>query len=271
MKLHIVFLLSASWYLAACTSGHKPSETSKPDSLSVENTLGNQQLEIDKYVNAIKGELPKLEYKRSLRYNLGDFSFDVSVYYKNNKEVALIEDGHRGEFSYRRLNIYLKGDKPVFAELNEKTSMGSNNQFVEVKIYLDSGLKVLKAVERKSDEENKLANLPFSSFTPDTSGFAFKAAFLKRALDRSGEFDLPFYEIKQDKNIEYLVLGKNEEGSYWVNLQIVKEDSVIKRLKMNQSQFKGKRLDVEWEYENIKGYERLVYKNGKLPNESQLN
>lgn len=259
----LVILVVVALTFVACTGEQKKKEsTTHADSVAVKTT-DNTALtaSIDNYVSSIKSSIPKLNYKRSLQYSLGDYSFDVSVYYKDNKQVALFEEGHSGEVGYRRLNVFLENDKPVFAELAEKTSMGSNNQFTEAKIYMN-GLKVIKAVERKSDMESKLLELPFSPFTADTLGFASKADFLKSALDCSGIFDLPFLEIKKSGDKEYLVLGKKEANSYRVNLQILKDDDLIKKLRANPEAYRGKKIDIHWSYENIKGYERLVYKSG---------
>lgn len=237
----LIILTSLALLAIACTGEQKKKDKTTPmDSVQVK-AIDDKAVTsaIDKYVASIKSAIPTLNYKRSLQYSLGDYTFDVSVYYKDNKQVALFEEGHSGEVGYRRLNVFLENDKPVFAELAEKTSMGSNNQFTEAKVYLND-LKVIKAEERKSNLESKLTEKPFTPFVADTLGFAAKADFLKNAIDCSGVFDLPFMEIKKSGNNEYLILGKADANSYKVILHIIKADELIKKLKANPQAYKGK-------------------------------
>ncbi|POY37551.1 hypothetical protein C3K47_07240 [Solitalea longa] len=262
----LAILLALLLLFGACSnqSKNKSDEKLIADS-SATTESESDTVAIDRYVKEIKSKIPRLNYKRSLQYNLGDYTFDISTYFDNdNKQIALIEDGHRGEYGYRRLSVYYKNEHPVFAEVNEKAAMGSNNQYTEAKVYFKPNLKVIKALERKSLIENNIQDIPFTPFVPDTLGYVEKASFFKRVIDQTGEFDLPFEEIKKIDSREYLILGKNDPNSYHVKLLILAPDSTIKKLKANQAAFKGKKLGLTWDYENSKGYESLVYKSGQI-------
>ncbi|MCO4291655.1 hypothetical protein NF867_02090 [Solitalea sp. MAHUQ-68] len=251
--------------LSSCSneSKDKKIDHSVNDSSARVNELADT-LVIDKYVKEIKSKTPELTYKRSLQYILGDYTFDVSVYFKDGKQVVYVEDGHRSEQDYRRLNVFLKDEKPIYAELAEKITMGSNNEFREAKVYFNQKLEILKALERKTSKENKIQDIPFVPFKPDTTGYSAKTNFFRRAVDCTGEFDLPFEKIEKKDNKEYLILGKDDPNTYHVKLLIEKSDSTIKKLKSSPIAFKGKKIDLEWEYKNSKGYEQLVYKSGKI-------
>jgi hypothetical protein len=259
MKNVLLAILVSAYSLGACTSSDsgKEKKTTVSDSSATEK-IGSYAA-IDSQVASIRKSIPTLPYVRSLRYQKGDYSFDVSVYLKGSNPVSMFEDGNTGEYGYKQRSVYFIDDKPSFVFTAEKKINGKDFIYKETKSYLADGELVI-SLSRSAAESSELLNKPFKAEN-DTTNYVEVLKKMNRALDKSGEFDLPFNRITKLEDKSYLVLGKGQGQGYQSSLLILpdRNDEIIKKILTNPKEFEGKKLDVKWEYQNLKGNEQLIY------------
>src|SRR2546428_600882 len=232
MKKALLYLLSFTFYLVACTSSESGKEKKTSISDSTLNENADSYTAIDSQVNAIRKSIPTLPYVRSMRYERNDSSsFDVSVYLKGAKPVSMYEEDNSGEKGYKRRNIYFIDNKPAFAYTIEKVSHGKNNTFKETKSYMADG-KLVISLSRTAIHSNELMNKTFEPENNDTTNYTEILKKMNSALDKSGEFDLPFSKIIKIGNNTYMVLSKASENGYHTNLLILpnKTDVMLKKI-----------------------------------------
>lgn len=230
---------------------------SPPISPQVQNRLNQQQVEA--YADSLDRKMQRMQKQESLTYTLGDYSFYATKYSIHNTPLLLIEHSHHGKQGTTEKRYYLKDRKPVLLVQKEKKPSEELPYVCKRGFYHGNALFLAQIKWANTPEE--LKNTPF---TTDNSLQFFADTDLQKIMDaisQQGEFDLPFEGVIEYPKAKYLVLSRDQVNAYRASILVDKQDEFIRALLINPAEFRGRKLQINWKFNN---QGEMVYISGKF-------
>lgn len=224
-----------------------------------ERTLDISKEEIDEYVAECLDTALIYDIIVGPRYSREDESYHVTQYSQYDTTILYATEEFSKESSCR-MNVFYKEDLPVFVEEYITEYNESSTESIERKIYLN-GRDIIHAEERKSLNEYEIDQVKFSQVDLNRDDYDLDKP--GNALYQENEFEMQFSEFLIINPESYLIL-KNPKSGYSVALYILKGDDMLDELYAKPNQYKGKTVRFDYEFANMNGIERLIYKGVEI-------
>lgn len=200
------------------------------------------------YKDSIDKSIPALEKQRSLPYSVGDYTFLVTKYSRDNRTILLVEQGNSEEYGSSEKRYYLKSKNLVlYTECAAEKLKGI--PYVEKRAFYNDGIQ-FAAEAKKAADKLSLSKAAFKNTEPLIVDVKEAIRRYEQALNQTGQFDLSFDAIVEYPKASYIVLGHPNPNPYRSALLILKQDNFIKELINNPAGYRGRKLKMNWERKN---------------------
>ncbi|MEH0155089.1 hypothetical protein V6R21_13165 [Limibacter armeniacum] len=236
--------------------------------------LENEDAKISKiqdYVEEVKETYPSYDFKRSMMFSLGDYTFSATSFFDKDNKLKLVEEvGNMGEYGNLKKRYFLKDDQLVFVGTDKRFYQGNHYIYSEEKAFLsDEGDEVLMVQKKEAPSLIDLQEQDFQTITSKTD-YSGELSRCLNAIEQRQEFAPQFKKVWSLRGKSFLQLGEAHEGTFEADLRIRTKDSLILMLE-SSPQMKGVLLDIDWEYQHTNGYEEMVYKGGQVAAPDEAN
>jgi len=215
--------------------------------------------DINHYADSVNSLLPVSRISKSLVYYLGDYSFQITKYVKDNKPFLYIEDGNGSEHGNSRKYYYIK-DNAINLIIESTSTLHDSTPFKTIKSYL-KGDSVFYTHEKKGGDKSLTKNRPFTEIQTKPFTTITLIGFFEEALNQRGKFDLVFQGIADCAKAKYLIFSKDEFNAYRTPIKVELEDEFVHELSTNPLRYRGEEMDIDWHLDNNN---EAIYKNGRL-------
>ncbi|MEO9532821.1 MAG: hypothetical protein ABJG68_17505 [Crocinitomicaceae bacterium] len=197
--------------------------------------------------------------------NLGpQYSRDEESYkadeYSQYDTLKMISSEEYSEKFYTSMTIFFKDGLPVYISEYISAYNAEDGDLVERHIYLN-GAEIIKASERTGATEYDLDVAPWKEVELTIDNYDFERP--RRAVAQEGEFEMKYKEFLIINPESYLIL-KNDESKYGVALYILEGDDLLDELYAKPLIYQGKILKFDYEFLNMNGIERMIYRGGEV-------
>lgn len=253
MRFQIISLLLVVFFFVACGE-NKPIESVDQNTESIENTDVVAPSEIDDLMFQIDGELDKLAFAQSLKYNKEDMStIEVVAYLDQNNQVRkLVEKQLDGKLNRaKRLEFYYNGTVRFASRFVGE--IGNENQesyYREVISFYDEKGKVTQSKERIASYEEFLEMADFVACDKE----AMTEENAMAVINQKGKYETTFQGFVESGPYTFLIVGENVDDGYTSALSIQEYSPTIKYLMNEGANALGQKLQVD--------YERVIDENG---------
>lgn len=253
MRFQIISLLLVVFFFAACGE-NKPTEATEDAVAQNENPEVIAPSEVDDLMMQIDGELDKLAFAQSLKYNKEDMStIEVLAYLDQNNQVRkLVEKQLDGKLNRaRRLEFYYNGTVRFASRFVGE--IGDENQesyYREVISFYDENGKVTQSKERIASYEEFLEMADFVQCAKESMSEENAMA----VINQTGKYETTFQGFVESGPYTFLIVGENVEDGYTSALSIQRTSPTINYLVKEGANALGQKLQID--------YERVIDENG---------
>lgn len=224
-----------------------------------ERTLDITKEEIDEHVSECLDTSIIYDIIVGPRYSREDESYQVTEYSQYDT-VTLYASEEYSEHSSKRLNVFYKDELPVFVEEYISIFSESSTESIERNIYLN-GRDIIYAEERKALNDYDLDQVKFKVVELNREDYDLDKP--ANAVYQKDEFEMQFTEFLIINPESYLIL-KNPESGYSVALYILEGDEMLDELFAKPLEYQGKTVRFSYEFANMNGIERLIYRGVEI-------
>jgi hypothetical protein len=190
--------------------------------------------------------IQELNIMNSLSFNNNEGStIEATAYFdKNGAEVKILElfnDSKTGNQS--TTTFYIANGKKFASRQILFDNTTKPTKFIERISFYDSTQKVQFTKERSAEYEELLNDVTFSP----AKLFDCNIDRAMRALNEQGEFETTFQGFVTTKDLDYILVGANNEEGFVSSLAIILPDETINTLKSNERKYIGTPLEVEFQ------------------------
>jgi hypothetical protein len=239
-----IIYISIITFIFACSS--KPSLEISPE-------------EIDAYVATCLDTTKVYDITLGPRYSRDDESYKVDEYGMYDTLKLLTIEEYSEKFVLKQ-TIFFKEELPVYMEEYLSFYNEAEGDIIERQIYLN-GAEIIKSQERSAITDFDLETALWSEVELDILNYDFERP--RRAIEQEGEFEMKYTEFLIINPESYLIL-KNEESKYGVALYILEGDELLDELYAKPLIYKGKTLKFDYEFLNMNGIERMIYRGAEV-------
>ena len=188
----------------------------------------------------------KLNEINSLYYTKEDgSSFEVKAFLDKSDALLKVEEkyliGKTGE--YGTILFYVHNGKKYASKERFEDRSGKKPTFVERVSFYNEKEKVVSTKIRKAFYEEDLDAKPFEIV--DLYDCSIVPAM--NALNQEGEFETRFQGLIFNRNSSYITVGESKPNGYISALMVQYNNSTTEKLRKNQYQMIGVKLNVEFQ------------------------
>lgn len=253
---YLLIIAISLFTLAACTSKDKQEES---------GTMN------DSYFNYLSSKMDTINTINTMMdtSNCAQYSLDYSNE-RNERYLATLLCDNKGDVhvmeelitTKERLitknRFYYATEGRLFATLSERqTKKDTVFVFTEEVNFYDNDGKIERSFKRitKDDVEG--------DYLPSKDNIVMKNERIMQAMNNEGEFTLSFQGIIKTDNLDYLIVGGSGRTSYTSALQIEANTPFIKDIYVNEIQYVGKKIAVNFERKIMGNFSYQVFVAGK--------